>query len=437
MTNTEFLQRYELLPKGTHVLCALSGGRDSVYLLHRLLDWAEEWELTVSAAHYNHHLRGEESQRDEDFVRDLCSQWNVPLYVGGGDVLAYAKEQGMGVETAARELRYAFLEQTREMIGGDVIATAHHADDLAETMLLNLVRGAGTAGMSGIPPKRGNIIRPILMVTRGEIDRYLTHHGLAFVEDSTNETDHTARNVLRHRVMPVLAELNSGFTEHAAQTAMLLREDEAYLQEQAALFLEKYPIADGIPVEALLELARPISARVIRRIWGSGLEGAHVQQILELCHSRETAYANVPRGAARCDRGRLWVHEEIPVPMPMTLEGAEGELRFGSCHIRWKQDIYTKEVHNSFNTLRLKCENIEGAVTVTVRRDGDRVKLQGRTHTKRLKQLFQEQNLTQPRRAALPVFRDEQGVVAVYGFGVAQRCAPEIGDKILYIQVIE
>lgn len=155
MTNTEYLQRFALLPEGCHVLCALSGGRDSVYLLHRLLEWSGELNLTVSAAHFNHHLRQEESDRDEAFVRQLCRELKVPLYVAGGDVRSYGAQQGLGMEEAARTLRYAFLEETRQQIGADVIATAHHADDLAETMLFQLARGSGTTGLSGIPPRRG------------------------------------------------------------------------------------------------------------------------------------------------------------------------------------------------------------------------------------------------------------------------------------------
>ena len=434
MTNTEYLHRYDLLPHGSKVLCALSGGRDSVYLLHRLLEWADERKLTISAAHYNHHLRGEESQRDEDFVKQLCSELHVPLYLGGSDVRAYAEEHGMGVETAARELRYGFLEQTLEKIGGDVIATAHHADDLAETMLLNMVRGAGTAGLSGIPPRRGNIIRPILTVTRKEIDRYLNEHKLAYVEDSTNAEEHTARNILRHRVMPVLSELNDSFAEHAVHAALRLREDEAYLQQQADLFLASRPIEEGIPLEEMLKLERPIAARVIRSVWGSRLEACHVQQILDLCHSNKLAYAHVPDGIARCDSGRLWRQEETPLLEEVLLEGEEGQVQYGEYRIRWKRGICTEEVHNSFNTFMLKYENMKHAVAVTGRREGDRVKFAGQAHTKRLKQLFQERKLTQPQRAAVPVFRDEQGIAAVYGFGVAQRCVPEIGDKILYIQ---
>lgn len=433
-TNIEYIQTYDLLPRGSHVLCALSGGRDSVYLLYRLLEWAKERELTVSAAHYNHHLRGEESDRDEQFVRQLCESLQVPLYVDGGDVSGFAKENGLGVEEAARTLRYTFLEQARTTCGADVIATAHHADDLAETMLFQLARGAGTKGLSGIPPRRGNIVRPILMVTRQEIDAYLESNGSSYVEDSTNALDDGSRNLIRHHVIPMLQQINPEFVRHAARSAMLLREDEGYIQLQADRFLEERPIRQGIDGRELLCLPQPVAARVVRSVWGSGLSYEHVRQILELCRGEGLSFAHVPGAVVRYDCGRLWTDEAVERPDEVPLCGERGEVQYGDFHISWEMGICTEEIHNSLNTFSLKYENMKDAVTVTARRDGDRIKLAGAAYTKKLKQLFLEHRLTQPQRAAVPVFRDGSGVAAVYGFGIAQRCVPEIGDKIISIQ---
>lgn len=433
-TSTDLIRQYDLLPHGSHVLCALSGGRDSVYLLHRLLEWAKEWELIVSAAHYNHHLRGNESDRDERFVRELCEKLQVPLFVDGSDVRHYAEKQGMGIEEAARILRYEFLEHTRNSCGADVIATAHHADDLAETMLFQLARGSGTKGLSGIPPRRGNIVRPILMITREEIDSYLDSHQIPFVEDSTNAMDDGSRNLIRHHVIPILQQINPNFVSHAARSAMLLREDDAFIQAQADRFLQEHPAQQGIDGQALLRLELPVASRVIRSVWGNGLQYEHVRQILDLCKREGLAYAHVPDAVVRYDCGRLWTEEKLQYPEEVQLQGERGEIRYGAFHIRWEMRNYTREIHNSLNTFSLKYENMKDAVTVSSKRNGDRIKLAGAAHTKKLKQLFLEHKLTQPQRAMIPVFRDEQGVMAVYGFGIAQRCVPEIGDKIIYIQ---
>lgn len=430
MTNTEYLQRYQLLPDGTHVLCALSGGRDSVYLLHKLI----EQGLRVSAAHFNHRLRGEESDRDEAFVRALCARLEVTLYTDSGDVKGYAETKGLGIEEAAREMRYAFLERVRIQCGADVIATAHHADDLAETMLLNLTRGAGTKGLSGIPPRRGSIVRPILLVTRREIDGYLSQHGLSYVEDSTNALDDCERNILRHRVMPVLEQLNPAFVSHAAQAALLLREDDACLQKLAERFLEEHPPQQGIHGEALVSLEPAVAARVVRSVWGIGLTADHVSDIIGLCRKTGLSYVHVPGAVVRYDAGKLWTDSEQAKPMDTFLEGDIGEVMFGEYRISWRTDVYQQEIHNSFNTFALKYENIESTVEVTSRRDGDRVRLAGHSHTRRLKQLFQERKLTQPERDACPIFRDRLGIIAVFGFGIAQRCVPEIGDKIIFIK---
>ncbi len=430
---TEFWARYELLPPGSHVLCALSGGRDSVYLLYLLLDCARERRLTISAAHLNHHLRGAESDRDELFVRDMCSRLQVPLTVGHGNVSDYAAEHGMGMEEAARTVRYAFLERTRRKLGADVIATAHHADDLAETMLLQLARGAGTKGLSGIPPRRGAIVRPLLLTTRAEIEQFIHERAIPFVEDSTNAEEICSRNMLRHRVMPLLRELNPSFVRHAAQAALLLREDDECLQEQADMFLRQYPAEQGIPGAVLKTLPWAVSSRIIRSVWGNGLTAGHVQQILDLCGSTALSYAEVPGTVVRYDRGRLWTDQPVSLP-DTTLDGETGELIWGAVKIRWNHSEYTGEIHNSFNTFVLKCENMKDTVTVTSRREGDRVKLMGSPHTKRLKQLFQEHKLTQPQRAAVPVFRDDRGIAAIYGFGTAQRCQPKIGEKIICIR---
>ena len=343
----------------------------------------------------------------------------------------------MGIEEAARTLRYEFLEETLQEIGGGVIATAHHADDLAETMLMNLVRGAGTKGLCGIPPRRGNVVRPILTVSRKEIDSYMLLHGLPYVEDSTNAHDDCTRNLLRHHVMPVLEQLNPAFSEHAVDAAMLLRADDAYLQKQADAFLEANPPEGGIPCDELRSLEAPIASRVIRSVWGRALSNVHVEQIAALCRGEGLGYAHVPDLAVRRDGGRLWTDEIVEIPSDVPLVGDKGEVQFGEFRILWKMGIFDGEIHNSFNTFVLKCESMESTVTATVRRDGDRVKLAGRSGSKKLKQLFQERKLTQPQRAVTPVLRDALGITAVYGFGIAQRCAAEIGDQVIIVHIIK
>ena len=173
-----FADRYNMLPPGSTILVALSGGGDSMALLSVLEKLAQERDLHLHAAHFNHQLRGEESQRDETFVTEWCEKRNIPLIIGQGDVAQEAKAQGKGVEETARAMRYGFLTQAAQDLGADKLATAHHADDNAETVLLHLVRGAGLDGLTGIPPVRGILIRPLLAIPQSDIAAYLEQEGI-------------------------------------------------------------------------------------------------------------------------------------------------------------------------------------------------------------------------------------------------------------------
>jgi len=277
-----------LFSKEKLILCAVSGGIDSMYLLCCLT----ELGYTVAAAHFNHCLRGAESDRDEAFVRDFCCKMGIPFYAGSGDVAGEARRRGLGTEETARILRYEFLEKTAEEVGAEFIATAHTADDNAETILLNLARGAGLRGLCGIPPVRGRIVRPMLNVTRDEAERYLAQRGIAHVEDSTNASDDYARNRIRHGVVPVMRQVNPGFTRNAARTAELLRQDEEVLGGLASDFLHKNKKDHGVDASALCALPAPISSRVIRLLAATELSRAHVLAVLKA--AQDGGAADIP-----------------------------------------------------------------------------------------------------------------------------------------------
>ena len=201
--------------RGRKLLAAVSGGADSMCLLALLLDAG----LDVTAAHFEHGIRGEESLRDLHFVENYCRTRGVPCLTGRGDAPACAEENGLGLEEAARMLRYAFLERCADEIGADWILTAHNLEDNAETVLFHLARGSGTAGLRGIPVRRGRILRPLLGVSRAQIEAYLLETGTPHVEDGSNREDQYARNLIRHRVMPALRDINPRFPEAAARAA--------------------------------------------------------------------------------------------------------------------------------------------------------------------------------------------------------------------------
>ena len=299
---------YSLL--GRRVLCAVSGGADSMYLLHRCLEGAAENGFGVCAAHYNHCLRGEESERDEAFVRGECARLGVDLRVGRGDVSGYAASHGMGTEEAARTLRYTFLEQAADELLADTIATAHNADDNAETVLFALARGSGPRGLAGIPPRRGRIVRPMLGVTRAEIERYLDSHGIEHVEDSTNASLDYSRNRIRALVMPVLRGRNPGFAEAAQRSSALLRADDEYLDSLARDFLARYP-QGRVKASELAGAGWSVASRVVRMMAPRALELRHVEAVLALAKSG-TGSADVPGARFSAGSGLIYVERGAP-----------------------------------------------------------------------------------------------------------------------------
>ncbi|MBQ8974350.1 MAG: tRNA lysidine(34) synthetase TilS [Oscillospiraceae bacterium] len=278
----KFAGEYDLLRSGELVLAAVSGGCDSVCMLHMLLELSESMGFSVAAAHFDHRLRGEESARDAEFVEKLCRALGVELYMGSGDVAQYARQKGTGTEEAARILRYRFLEDTADKIGAVKIATAHNADDNAETVIFNLIRGAGTRGLCGIPAVRGRIIRPVMCLTRREIEGYLNEKGIAHVDDSTNESDDYTRNKIRHHIVPLLRDINPAAVKNILSSKRSLERDEAYLSELADDFIKNSAKNGTLPVQALLDLPEAVSARVIKKLCPRA-ESRHIRALLDMC----------------------------------------------------------------------------------------------------------------------------------------------------------
>jgi tRNA(Ile)-lysidine synthase len=434
----EFCRQYDMLPRSGLVLCAVSGGKDSMYLLERLRALAPETGFTLHCAHFDHRLRGAESDRDRAFVRDWCAACDIPCHIGAGDVAAYASGQGLGTEEAARVLRYAFLEETADKIGASRIATAHTADDNAETLLMNLARGSGLKGLSGIPPVRGRLIRPLLTTTAAEILLWLKENGVPHVEDATNALEDALRNRVRHRIIPELRVLNAGFDKNLIRCQRLLREDEAYFDALAADFLEQNAAPGGVSAADFAALPAPVSVRVLARLVPAGLSEAHIAAVRRIAAGNDPhARADLPGLRAQRDYARLLFQTETPAELTprRILPGTvtvlpEAELEL-SCEFINK----CEEIHNSFNNFCFQSGSICGNIFVKSRSDGEKIRLAGRNCTKTLKKLFSEAKLNGEGKALVPVIYDDQGPIAVYGFGIAERCVPQPGDSVLRLTI--
>lgn len=246
-----FSRELELLPRDGLILCALSGGGDSVALVHFL----KTHGFRLAAAHFDHHLRPT-SGRDADFARDFCESLDIPFYLGGARV----GELSGNIEENARTARYAFLEETAAAIGASRIATAHNADDNLETVLLHLTRGCGMQGLCGIQPRRGILVRPMLHTPRAAVEVYLEQQGLSYMTDETNLDDRYARNRLRHQVVPVLESINPRVAEAFARMTGRLR----VIQEDLGPW---EPEEEPAPLPPLEEQAVTVGERVETPLW--------------------------------------------------------------------------------------------------------------------------------------------------------------------------
>ncbi len=435
--NIDLALKYNMLPEGTRLLCAVSGGADSMCLLHLMMSLQEKLKIQVFAAHFEHGIRGEESLRDADFVENWCREQYVPCITGHGNVPEFAEKNSMGLEEAARQLRYEFLRETAEQLGCTKIATAHNADDNAETMIFNLCRGSGSAGLRGIPPVRDNYIRPLLGCTREEIERYLESNHVPHVEDSSNQSDDYSRNIIRHKIMPVLREINPRVSEAALRGAELLREDERCLSEMAEAFIKKQSDADSLSYKELLELDRAVSARVIRMLSPKSLSSLHVEDALNFCKGEGLGFLDLPGLRLRREQGRLYFRQNERKVMEdrVLVPGETLIIPEAGLKITAFQDVRGQEVNDLFKTYLFKYKGICGNIKITLRKSGDNIRPLGRNCTKSLKKLFTEAGYTQAQRDSTPVFRDENGVLAVYGLAVAERTAAAVGEKILRIEI--
>lgn len=267
-----YIKKYKLLNTNNLYLVALSGGADSVALLLLL----KEHGFNVHAAHCNFHLRGVESDRDEAFCVELCQQIGIELHRAHFDTREYAELHKVSIEMAARELRYRWFEQLRQDIGAAGICVAHHRDDSVETVLLNLVRGTGLRGLTGIQPRNGYILRPLLCVSRVEIEAFLTEKGQKYVTDSTNLEADVLRNKVRLQVLPLLRELNPAVSENIQRTSEHLGEAQAVLDA----VLADYENSNTLEIS---ELEKYGSSEYIIFEWlkNYGFNGNQVRQILD------------------------------------------------------------------------------------------------------------------------------------------------------------
>ena len=396
-----FIRKFDMLRAGDRVICAVSGGADSIALIFAMYLLREKLQIQVHAAHFNHGLRGAESDRDEAFVRDFCQRFEIPLYVGGGQVVAGKK----GLEAAARDARYAFLKS----LSGK-IATAHTANDNAETVLMHLVRGTGLKGLGGIAPVNGVLIRPMLSITRQEVEDFLQEYHLDFVTDSSNNADAFLRNRLRHYVMPLLEKENPKIFENMSALAQRLQEDEKILAERASFQL----LPD---VNALQKMSESIRYRCIssflKSIGVQEPEFEHIALVNKLVFSKNpSAKADLPGGVVITRNYNLLQVLENRPDLETTVLPCPGGVYLNFLGIR----VVCKPASSSVDQADAFTVVPEGTIVLRSRQAGDTIRLHG--GSKELKKLFIDRKIPASQRHNVPVVSDDSGVLGVYGIGV-------------------
>jgi len=305
-------------------------------------------------------------------------------------------------------------------------------------MLFNLSRGSGLKGLCGIPPVRGKIIRPMLQVTTAEVLRYLEEKGIPHVEDSTNLENEYTRNKIRHKVVPELRSLSTGFDENLIRAMTLLHEDEEFLTSLAQSFVDSN-FADGtLSASKFAALPKSVSARVLQIIVPCGLSSVHIDAVRKIavgadCH----AYADVPGRRVVRDYDALifGAKEASKITKRKVQIGGITEISEAGLEITCEFINNYKEIHNSFNIFFFKSDSICGNIFVESRLEGEKIRLMGRNCTKTLKKLFSEAKLNGENMGLIPVLYDEKGAIAVYGFGIADRCQPNVGERVIKIEI--
>jgi tRNA(Ile)-lysidine synthase len=455
------VRRHALIARGGRVVVALSGGADSVALVHLLRELQDLGEVTVAGlAHLNHQLRGAEADEDEAFCQALAAGLGLPIHVGRADVRAFAREQRRSVEDAARVVRYAFLEEAADRVAADAIAVAHTLDDQAETILLRLIRGSGPRGLAGILPRAGRVVRPLIEIARADLRQYIETRQLAWREDASNGDLSIPRNRVRHELIPYLErEFSPGISAVLAREAAIAREDENRLQQEAidlaVSIVLRTEAASGdrqgdldrglpancleVDARALTSLHPALAARVARYAMsvlapGSFIGFDHVERFLRFAREdgRDGGAAlSLPGQQAVRRGGRILLGAEPPreaqtnsfrvplsIPGEVTLDNQGWAISAERVEAgEWSTGPWTARAP----AVAVAMAPLSLPLAIRSRRPGDRFRPLGLGHGKKLQDFLVDRKIPRETRDSLPLVVDgNDRIVWVVGESVAE-----------------
>lgn len=467
------VQKLHMIEEGDVVLAAVSGGADSVCMLLLLCELQKKIPFSLRVIHVEHGIRGKESVSDAEFVEKLCRERGISLSRYDVKVPAYAKEHGLGEEEAARKLRYDCFLQEADRYGKDgrgvKIALAHHADDNAETILFQMVRGSGIDGLCGMQPVRpfaehAYLIRPLLTVSRAEIEAYLKTKGQTYCTDSTNSDTDYSRNKIRHEILPLLQEVNAQAVAHINQSGMILREVADYMEAQAKRVYEKYqtPVENGIFVSELLwkeeaVLRKEVLHLVLEAAAHSkkDITSKHLKELDDLMEKQVGRSISLPYQIqakrqyggiflGRCkqedaaERESFSISREVllnaqnPLGVEMVLSGRTWRIRvfpFSGKMEEISQKAYTKW---------FDYDKIQNGLHIRKRRQGDYLTVDEAGHTKKLKQYFINEKIPQEERNRIWLLADASNILWIVGrrIGASYKVSKDT-KRVLEVQLVE
>ncbi|PPA68550.1 tRNA lysidine(34) synthetase TilS [Jeotgalibacillus proteolyticus] len=425
-----YIDEHSLFTQGEKIIVAVSGGPDSMALLHYLLNEAG-MALQIEAAHVDHLLRGEESAADASFVQGFCQTQGIPCHITNVNVKEKMSESGIGLQEAAREMRYSFLKEVMKRAGASKLVLGHHADDQIETVLFRLIRGSTMKGRAGILPKRtfgpGELVRPLLMVTKEEIEQYCEHHRIKVRRDPSNEKDDYTRNRLRNHVIPLLKEENPSLHEQIIRYTEEMLEDERFMEEKTkeclpACIIHQKNQYIKLDQQKWSEVAPPLQRRMIHLILNylyakvpTSLTSTHTSAIKKLLlqkhpsgelhlpegllvkRSYSTAvFEFAPSNSASPFRYQLDIGQTIKLPSGAYVTAAEGLV---------------EGLPERADFCRLELSQTAWPLTVRTRKDGDRIELKGLDGPKKIKKIFIDEKVPVDLRGQWPIITDASGRV--------------------------
>lgn len=423
------INEYSLLENVNSVAVGVSGGADSMCLLHILSLLKDKYGIILRAVHINHNLRGDEALRDERLVRDYCREKDIELTVHSVDINALSEKLGIGTEECGRRVRYECFAEA----GCDAVAVAHSLSDSVETTVYNLLRGTGIKGLCGIPVKREpNIIRPLIDCTREEIEAYCKKENIPYITDSTNLTDDYTRNYIRHNIIPSFKRVNSSSVSNISRACNVLREENDFIEKSALELIKEVKKGEGYDCEGLLKAHPAVRKRAVLLLLYEFMKKQPLYVHTELVNSvivADGGRVELAKGVYATVRNGLLSFtqkEEKVQPWEVRLPDRRAETPYGVYSICPCE--YDPKNKNSFDA-----DKTDGEYILSSRREGDRLTFKERGISKSLKKLFNEAKIPLAQREKIAVLRDGENIVWVEGFGVNAAFVPDEKSEKIYM----